>query len=304
MRRRQAHIVGWGKYVPSQVLTNDQLAQMIDTSDEWIRQRTGIVERRIVRNGETTATMSIQAARAALETAGLNPAHLDLIIVATITPDHAFPAMACLVQDALGAPRAAAFDLCAGCSSFIYGLSLAADLVAGGMYETALVVGAKTLSRITDWSDRATCVLFGDGAGAVVLRADGNPGGVLGSDGSGSNLLILPAGGQSHACLSQDDGPTAALHPDEEASGLPLRHSRPTQGDTGDSATGGFRSGRREPAHPPSCTAVVLNSAAWASPTDVRARSKAGQKRALTPSANSYIIQERIEYSAPALGRP
>jgi len=205
--RRGVHIVGWGKALPGRVLTNDDLAAMVDTSDEWIRQRTGIVERRIAAEGETTLTLSLKAAQAALEVANLDPARLDLIIVATVTPDHAFPATACLLQDALGAGQAAAFDLSAGCSGFVYGLSLAAGLLAAGCYDHALVVGAETLSRITDWTDRATCVLFGDGAGAVVLQANEAPGGilssVLGADGSGGDLLILPAGGSAHPASAE-----------------------------------------------------------------------------------------------------
>jgi len=193
------HIVGWGKSMPQRVLTNDELAQMVDTSDEWIRTRTGITERRIVADGETTFSMALQAAQRALEVAGLKPSQLDLIIVATVTPDYAFPATACLLQDALGATHAAAFDLSAGCTGFVYGLSIAANLISAGVYDNALVIGAETLSRITDWSDRTTCVLFGDGAGAVVLQANGANGGVLstilGADGSGGDLLWLPAGG-------------------------------------------------------------------------------------------------------------
>ncbi len=196
---RHAHIVGWGKYVPRRVLTNDDLSQMVDTSDEWIRTRTGVIQRRLAEDDETTATMAVQAAQQALEVARLNPAQLELIIVATVTPDHVFPATACLVQDALGAAHAAAFDLSAGCAGFIYGLSIAADLLAAGSYQIALVIGAETLSRIVDWTDRETCVLFGDGAGAVILQAGENEGGVLasvlGADGSGSGLLRLPAGG-------------------------------------------------------------------------------------------------------------
>ncbi len=198
---RRAHIVGWGKAVPERVVTNDELAAMVDTTDEWIRQRTGIVERHIAGDGETTLTLSLEAARRALDAANLDPARLDLVIVATVTPNHAFPATACLLQDALGAEHAAAFDLSAGCSGFVYGLSVAADLLAGGNYDHALVVGAETLSRITDWTDRNTCVLFGDGAGAVVLQAGEAPGGilasVLGADGSGGEVLILPAGGSA-----------------------------------------------------------------------------------------------------------
>ncbi len=210
-----AHIVGWGKYVPKRVLTNDELSHMVDTSDEWIRARTGILERRIAGEGETTASMATEAAWGALKAAGLGPAEVDLIIVATATPDYAFPATACLVQDALGAGKAAAFDLSAGCTGFVYALGVAADMVAAsdgpGNTSTALVIGAETLSRITDWHDRATCVLFGDGAGAVVLQADESPGGVLstslGSDGSGADLLCLPAGGSrepaSHRTVSE-----------------------------------------------------------------------------------------------------
>jgi 3-oxoacyl-[acyl-carrier-protein] synthase-3 len=204
---QHAHIVGWGMAVPDRVLTNGELAAMVDTSNEWIQQRTGIAERRVAGEGETTFTLSLQAAQAALEVADLDPSRLDLIIVATATPEYAFPATACLLQDALGAERAAAFDLAAGCSGFVYGLSLAADLLTAGSYGHALVVGAETLSRITDWADRSTCVLFGDGAGAVVLRASEVPGGVLssvlGSDGSGGELLILPAGGSAHPATTE-----------------------------------------------------------------------------------------------------
>jgi 3-oxoacyl-[acyl-carrier-protein] synthase-3 len=172
---------------------------MVDTSDEWIRSRTGIRERHLAEDGETTADLAVQAARQALEVARFSPAQVELIIVATVTPDHLFPSTACLVQDMLGATRAAAFDLSAGCTGFIYGLSVAANMLSSGAYRTALVIGAETLSSIIDWTDRATCVLFGDGAGAVVLQSGENEGGVLasslGSDGSGGDLLWLPAGG-------------------------------------------------------------------------------------------------------------
>jgi 3-oxoacyl-[acyl-carrier-protein] synthase-3 len=200
--RRSAHIVGWGMAVPEKVLTNDELAKMVDTSDEWIRQRTGIAERYVAGEGETTLTLSLRAAQHALEVADLDPADLDLIIVATVTPDYMFPSTACLLQDALGTDKAAAFDLSAGCSGFVYGLSLAAELLRGGTYEYVLVVGAETLSRIIDWTDRTTCVLFGDGAGAVVLQANEAPGGflssTLGADGSGGKLLMQPGGGSVH----------------------------------------------------------------------------------------------------------
>jgi 3-oxoacyl-[acyl-carrier-protein] synthase-3 len=205
--RRHAHIVGWGMAVPDRVLTNVELTTMVDTSEEWILQRTGIAERRIAGEGETTSTLSLQAARNALEVADLDPVRLDLIIVATVTPDYAFPATACLVQDALGAKAAAAFDLSAGCTGFVYGMALAADLVAAGRHRFALVIGAETLSRITDYTDRGTCILFGDGAGAVVLEASDTPGGVLsshlGADGSGGELLILPGGGSVHPATSE-----------------------------------------------------------------------------------------------------
>ena len=205
--RLQAHIVGWGMAVPDRVLTNHEITTMVDTTDEWIRQRTGILERRVASDEETTGTLSLGAARAALEVANLDPAQLDVIIVATVTPDHAFPSTACLLQDALGAQKAAAFDLSAGCSGFVYGLSIAADMLGSGNHRYALIVGAETLSRITDWTDRNTCVLFGDGAGAVVLQASPTSGGilssVLGADGSGGELLILPAGGSAVPTTSE-----------------------------------------------------------------------------------------------------
>jgi 3-oxoacyl-[acyl-carrier-protein] synthase-3 len=207
----RAHIVGWGKYAPERVLTNGDLTHMVNTSDEWIRTRTGIVERHIADDEETTATLAFEAAHQALETSGLKPTELDLIIVATATPDHLFPSTACLVQDALGATHAAAFDISAGCSGFVYGIGVATGLIEAEHYQNALVIGAETLSRIADWEDRATCVLFGDGAGAVILQANGADGGVLssvlGADGSGSDLLHLPAGGSrfpaSHRTVSE-----------------------------------------------------------------------------------------------------
>jgi 3-oxoacyl-[acyl-carrier-protein] synthase-3 len=196
---RYAHIVGWGMAVPQRVVTNHELAQFVDTSDEWIVTRTGIRERRVAGPQESTATLSIAAAEEALAVAGINPRDVDLILVATVTPEHLFPATACLVQDALGASRAGAFDLLAGCSGFIYALHMAAAAIRAGTHDVALVIGAETLSRIVNWRDRNTCVLFGDGAGAVVLKGSEIPGGVLASmiraDGSGGELLILPAGG-------------------------------------------------------------------------------------------------------------
>ncbi len=197
---RYAHIVGWGKYVPSKVVTNDELSKTVDTSDEWIVSRTGIRERHVVASTkETTATMAIAAAKEALEVGGVAPGDIGLVIVATATPEYSFPATACLVQDALGAENAGAFDLSAGCSGFMYGLAMGSQAIASGAQDCVLVIGAETLSRIINWHDRETCVLFGDGAGAIVLRGSDEPGGVLSTliraDGSGGELLMLPAGG-------------------------------------------------------------------------------------------------------------
>lgn len=197
---RYAQITGWGSCVPDKVLTNEALASIVDTTDEWIVSRTGIRERHVVAGErETTATLAARAGRDALLVAGLPPAELDLVIVATATPEYAFPSTASLIQDALGASSAGAFDLSAGCSGFIYGLSMASAAVQSGSADHVLVIGAETLSRITDWTDRNTCVLFGDGAGAVIVSACTERCGVLatelGSDGSGGDLLILPAGG-------------------------------------------------------------------------------------------------------------
>jgi 3-oxoacyl-[acyl-carrier-protein] synthase-3 len=197
---RYAHIVGWGKAVPDRVVTNHELEQIVDTSDEWIRSRTGIQQRRIaVDPAETTATLAAKAAREALEVADIPASKVDMIIVATSSPEHTFPATACAVQDMIGAVNAGAFDLSAACSGFVYGLGLAKGLIASGQAENVLVIGSETLSRITDWSDRNTCVLFGDGAGAVLVQSSPVPGGILatemGCDGSGGDLLIVPAGG-------------------------------------------------------------------------------------------------------------
>jgi 3-oxoacyl-[acyl-carrier-protein] synthase III len=210
---RYAHIVGWGKYVPTKVMTNEDLAKSVDTSDGWIRGMTGIGQRYLATK-ETTASMALYAAQDALEVADVSPSEIDLIIVATATPEHPFPATACLVQDALGASNAGAFDLEAGCSGFVYGLSVATGMIRSGMYDTILIVGSETLSRIVDWKDRATCVLFGDGAGAVLLRGSAQFGGilstVLGSDGSGGELLQLPAGGSKYP--ASIDTVTSNLH--------------------------------------------------------------------------------------------
>jgi 3-oxoacyl-[acyl-carrier-protein] synthase-3 len=197
-----AHITGWGMAVPERVLTNDELAQHVDTSDEWIQSRTGIRERRIASAEQSTATLAADAALKALEVAGVSPVDVELIIVSTSTPEHIFPATASLVQDRIGASKAGAFDILAACTGFIIALNMAAQAIRSGSLKTAIVIGAETLSRITDWQDRSTCVLFGDGAGAFVLQANDEPGGILSavmrSDGSGSNLLAVPAGGSRY----------------------------------------------------------------------------------------------------------
>ena len=194
---RYAHIVGWGRYLPDRVVTNDELSHLVDTSDEWIHQRTGIRARHIAAPHETTATLAFEAAARALAVADLHPSQVELIIVATSTPGHVFPSTACLVQDYLGAGRAGAFDLSAACSGFVYALQMASQSIATGAVRNAVVIGAETMSRVVDWSDRGTCVLFGDGAGAVVLKGSSVPGGVMSttlrSDGSGGDLLSLPA---------------------------------------------------------------------------------------------------------------
>lgn len=195
----QAHITGWGMAVPERVLTNDEIAQMVDTSDEWIRTMTGIRERRIAADEQSSATLGAEAALRALEVAGLNPADVDLIVVATSSPEYIFPATASLIQDRIGALKAGAFDLSAACTGFILAINMAAQAIRSGSIENAIVIGAETLSRFTNWEDRNTCILFGDGAGAFVLQASDEPGGVLSavmrSDGSGGDLLWVPAGG-------------------------------------------------------------------------------------------------------------
>lgn len=194
---KYAHIIGWGKYLPQRVLTNHEISKMVDTSHDWIVTRTGIHERRIAGPRETTATLAFEAAARALAVADMHPTDVELIIVATSTPESVFPATACQVQDYLGAKRAGAFDLSAACSGFVYALSMASNSIACGAVKNAVVIGAETMSRVLDWQDRGTCILFGDGAGAVVLKGSSIPGGVMAatlhSDGSGADLLRLPA---------------------------------------------------------------------------------------------------------------
>lgn len=193
-------ITGWGMYVPERVLTNADLERMVDTSDEWIVSRSGIKQRHIAGPGETASTLSIAAARQALARAGIAGQDLGLIIVATVCADYPFPSTANLVQHALGA-QCGAFDMQAACTGFLYGLSIAQQFIANGSVKHALVVGVEVLSRVVDYEDRATCVLFGDGAGAVVLSASEEPGGVLGftlgSDGARPDLLWIPVGGSA-----------------------------------------------------------------------------------------------------------
>jgi len=192
-------ILGTGKYVPDRILTNHDLEKIVETNDEWIVTRTGIRERHIAAETQATSDLAYEAAVRALEAAKLAPEDLDLIIVATITPDMFFPSTACILQDRLGARKAAAFDLSAACSGFIYSLATATGMLKSGMYRNALVVGAECLSRITDYTDRNTCILFGDGAGAVVLgevpEGRGFRSFELGADGSGGPLLKLAGGG-------------------------------------------------------------------------------------------------------------
>ncbi len=194
-----AHITGWGMSVPEPVLTNDDIAKMVDTNDEWIRDRTGIRERHIAREEQSTATLAVEAAIKALQVANLAPTELDLIIVSSSSPEYIFPATACIVQDQIGATKAGAFDLLAACSGFIYAANMAAQSIRSGSIKNALVIGSETLSRFVNWKDRSTCILFGDGAGAFVLQASDKPGGVLSavmhSDGSGADSLTLLGGG-------------------------------------------------------------------------------------------------------------
>ncbi|MFC9707935.1 ketoacyl-ACP synthase III [Paenibacillus sp. JNUCC31] len=196
---RPVGVIGTGKYVPEKILTNSDLEKMVDTNDEWIVSRTGIKERHIAAPEQATSDLAYEAAIKALESAGMTGSDLDLIIVATITPDSSFPSTACILQDKLGAKGAAAFDLSAACSGFVYGLATATSFIQSGMYNNALVIGADCLSRITDYTDRNTCVLFGDGAGAVVVgevpEGRGFKSFDLGAEGAGGSLLQMEGGG-------------------------------------------------------------------------------------------------------------
>jgi 3-oxoacyl-[acyl-carrier-protein] synthase-3 len=196
---RYAHLTGWGMAVPDRVLTNHELEQMVDTNDEWIMARTGIRERRIADKTDTTASLGAKAALRALQGTDVKAREIDLIIVATSSPEHIFPSTASLVQDRIGATEAGAFDLSAACTGFIFALNMAAQAIRSGSLDRALVIGSETLSRLINWEDRGTAILFGDGAGAFLLEGRDWPGGVLScvmrSDGSGGDLLSVPAGG-------------------------------------------------------------------------------------------------------------
>jgi 3-oxoacyl-[acyl-carrier-protein] synthase III len=211
---RTCSITGVGSYVPEKILTNADLEKMVDTSDEWIITRTGIKERRMAAKDEFTSDMAAKAAQRAMKMAGVTASQIDLIIVATITPDRPFPATACYVQQKIGAKRAAAFDIEAACSGFIYGLEIGQQFIMSRTHDTVLVIGAEKLSAITDWKDRNTCVLFGDGAGAAVLQnREGSHGlltAALGADGGKADLLFMPGGGSR--CPASKDSVDARLH--------------------------------------------------------------------------------------------
>jgi len=198
MSEKKVGIIGLGKYLPENRLTNKDLEKIVDTTDEWIVARTGIKERRIASDSEATSDMAVNAARKALEDAKLKPEDINLIIVATITPDMFFPSTACLVQNKIGINHVPAFDISVACSGFIYGVAIAEKFIKAGVYKHVLVIGAEKMSSVTDWKDRTTCVLMGDGAGAAIL-GEVKEGGILsvylGADGSKGNLLKLPAGG-------------------------------------------------------------------------------------------------------------
>jgi 3-oxoacyl-[acyl-carrier-protein] synthase-3 len=211
---RTCSIISVGSYVPERVVTNADLEKTVDTSDEWITSRTGIKERHIAAEGEFTSDMAANAGRRAMESGGITPDQIDLIIVATITPDMMFPATACLVQQKIGARRAAAFDIEAACSGFIYGLEIGQQFIMSRTYDTVLVIGAEKLSTIVDWTDRNTCVLFGDGAGAAILQHRPEAHGLLtacmGAEGDKAELLCMPGGGSR--CPATPDSVKSRLH--------------------------------------------------------------------------------------------
>lgn len=207
MKDEHTRILGIGSYGPDQVVNNNDLSKKVDTSDEWIRSRTGIVERRFADENQSTSDLSLEAASEAMRNANIQPDEIDLLLVATITPDMAFPSTACILQHKLGLGKIACFDLEAACSGFLYALDVADAMICSGRYKKALVVGAEKMSSIMDWEDRTTCVLFGDGAGAAVLSREGNGPELLGfscgADGSNPSLLCQPAGGSALPASSE-----------------------------------------------------------------------------------------------------
>ena len=206
--KRTVSIIGTGSYVPEKVLTNADLEKLVETSDEWITSRTGIKERRIAAEGENTSDLAAKAAQAAMDNAGITADEIDLILVATVTPDMFFPSTACFVQTKIGAKNAACFDVSAACSGFLYAIEIAQQFITSNTYDTILVIGAEKLSSIVDWTDRNTCVLFGDGAGAAILRHRGGGHGVIstymGSNGELADILQIP-GGASRFPVTKDN---------------------------------------------------------------------------------------------------
>lgn len=201
MEKLYGRITGWGSYVPEKVITNADLEKMVDTNDEWIVRRTGIQERRMVAPHETTATISVEASKLALNRANLKPTDLDLIVLAATFQDHMCPSTSSLVQHMLGATNVPAFTLTSGCTGFVYALSVANQFIETGAYQRILIIGSEIITRAVDWTDRSTCVLFGDGSAAMVMEATTEPCGIsgfdLGSDGSGYESIIIPAGGSA-----------------------------------------------------------------------------------------------------------
>jgi 3-oxoacyl-[acyl-carrier-protein] synthase III len=207
MTRLKAKIIGTGSYLPEKVLTNQDLERMVETSDEWIVSRTGMKERRIAKNDEFTSHMGLKAAQAAMADAGVGPDQIDFILVATLTPDYFFPSTACLIQSAIGAKKAASADIQAACTGFLYLLSMAKSLVESGAYKNVLIIAAEKLSSITNYKDRSTCILFGDGAAACVISSEGKGLSIesiqLGADGDQADLIIMPAGGCRQPATSE-----------------------------------------------------------------------------------------------------
>src|SRR3981189_109977 len=208
--QRTVSIIGTGSYTPEKILTNEDLSRMVDTSDEWITTRTGIKERRVAAKDATTSDMAANAALKALERAKISPEEIDLLLVATATPDMIFPATACFVQKKIGAKNAACLDISAACAGFLFGVEIAQQFITSGTYDTALVIGADKLTSITNWTDRNTCVLFGDGAGAAVLCHRGSTHGVvsthIGSDGEYTDILFMPGGGSRCPITAENVG--------------------------------------------------------------------------------------------------